>query len=542
LHNLRPPRGLTDKGTGSSPANPGIHDLLRKTLDDGDHVVTTESESASLRQQLLGLRPDDASLGLTRNRNATTAAKLENTLVSQDAKRPQHGVAVDAQDRCHVVGGRQTLAGTDIAVCDVATDLRSDLVMQGHAVVAVKLDVTHGDNHSVTIVSGTSTALKEAPDLVGPELVVREARRRQRRRWLVIAVVIVASACVAAAIVGLTGGRVTSRHPSLRPARIHKVPPVGPTTTGVIPQRPGSLAIGPNGNLYIADEVRNQVLERLPTGTVEPVAGNGSVGFSGDGGPATSAQFNYPAGITFGPDGTLNIADEFNGRIRAVSPTGIITTLAGNGVQTGWVTDGTPALDASLSPSAMAFVPDGLMYVTTGQEVLRLDEDRTFTRVLGENANDFAGVYGIGGRAVDASTDDASGLAFDSAGNLYVFGFATKAILMVDTSGVVHFLGSLYPRGPSGLVRAPGGSVVAMDQLGVVGLSPQGIKTLVSFPPTDRVSYLGITGFSPDGIAIGPNSSICLDTFYGNGYTDKSAMNVIPPQGSPSLLWAQKSP
>jgi sugar lactone lactonase YvrE len=354
--------------------------------------------------------------------------------------------------------------------------------------------------------------------------------------------VIFASACVAAAIVGLTGGRVTYRHPSLRPARIHKVSPVGPTTVGIVPQRPSSLAIGPNGNLYIADDMRNQVLERLPSGTFEPVAGNGRVGFSGDGGLATTAQLNYPAGITFGPGGTLYIADEFNGRIRAVSPAGIITTLAGSGEQTGWVTDGTPALDASLSPTAMAFGPDGLMYVTTGPEVLRLDPNGTFTRVLGEDANQDAGLYGIGGPAVDASTDDANGLAFDSAGNLYVFGFATKGILMVDTSGVVHFLGALYPRGPNGLVTAPDGSVVAMDELAVVGLSPQGIKTLVSFPTTDKVSYLGVTGFSPNGIAISANGSIYLDTFYGNGYTDKSALIMIAPQGSPSLLWAQKSP
>jgi DNA-binding beta-propeller fold protein YncE len=272
------------------------------------------------------------------------------------------------------------------------------------------------------------------------------------------------------------------------------------------------------------------------------VAGNGTIGFSGDGGPATSAQLNYPAGITFGPDGTLYIADQLNGRIREISPAGIITTLAGNGGQIGWVTDGTPALDASLSPTAMAFGPDGRMYVATGEEVLRLDPNGTFTRVLGENANDLAGVYGIGGPAVHASADGATGLAFDSAGNLYVFGFNTKAILMVDPEGIVQLLGSAYPRGPSGLVTAPDGSVVAMDELGVVGLSPQGIRTLVRFPTTDKVRYLGITGFSPDGIAIGPDGSIYLDTFYGNGYADKSALIVIPPNGTPSLLWAQKSP
>ena len=394
--------------------------------------------------------------------------------------------------------------------------------------------------------SGTRTAPGEAPalDLVDHELVIREARRRQRQRWLVIAVVLVAAVSLAAAIVGLTGRGATPKHPSARPARTHKVTPVGPTTAGVVPQRPSSLAIGPNKNLYIADDMRDQILERLPDGTFVPVAGSGTVGFSGDGGPATSAQLNYPSGITFGPDGTLYIADYFNGRIRAVSSAGIITTIAGNGGQGAWVADGTPALEASLRPTAMAFGPEALMYVADDQEVLRLEPNGTFTRVLGENTNEYAGVYGIGGPARSASADGANGVAVDSSGNVYVSGSNTKAILMVDTQGIVHFLGDLYPRGPSGLVEAPDGSVVAMDELGVVGLSPQGIKTILSFPTTDKVSYLGITGFSPNGIATGPEGTFYLDTFYGNGYADKSALIMIPAQGagSPSLLWEQRSP
>jgi DNA-binding beta-propeller fold protein YncE len=498
-----------------------------------------KTEPSSLRQEVLGLRPDDPALGFARDRDTSSAAELEDTLVSKDPKRAQHGVAVDIQDGRHVVGGRQSLTGTNIAVGNVPADLRGHLVMKGHGVVAVSLDTAHGDNHSVIIVLGSTTALKEAPapDPVDHDLVIREARRRQRRRWLVIGAVIVVVAGAAAAIVGLTGAP-ARKHSTAPPARIRKVTPLEPTTSGVVPQRPSSLAIGPNGNLFMADDLRNEVLERLPNGVFEPVVGNGTVGFSGDGGPATNAQLNYPAGITFGPDGTLYVADQNNGRIRAVSPSGVISTIAGSGgTGLGWVPDGTPALQASLEPFAMTFGPGGLLYVTSGQQVLRLDADGAFTTVLG--VRDESGQTGIGGPAVDAPADGPTGLAFDSSGNLYVFGFDAKAILMVDPEGIVHNLGSLYPRGPSGLTTLPDGSVVAMDELGVDELSPQGFQTLVSFPTTAKVSYLGITGFSPNGIAVGSNGMMYLDTFYGNGYADKSALIMIPDSGSgaPSLLW-----
>lgn len=447
---------------------------------------------------------------------------------------------MDTQDDRHVVGGRQSLTGTDLAVGNVPADLGRHQIMERHGDVPINLDTVHGDNHSVIIVSGTTTAVKEAPpaDFVDHDLVIREARRRQRRRWMVIGAVIVLVAGVVTAIIGLTGGAPIRKHPAARPARIRKVTPLKPTASGVVPQRPSSLAIGPNGNLYMADDLRNEVLERLPSGVFEPVVGNGTVGYSGDGGPATNAQLNYPAGLTFGPNGTLYIADQNNGRIRAVSPSGVISTIAGSGRTLGWVPDGTPALQASLEPFAMAFGPGGLLYVTSGQQVLKLNADGNFTTVLG--VRDESGQTGIGGPAVDAPADGPTGLAFDSPGNLYVFGFDSKAILMVDPQGVVHNLGSLYPRGPSGLTTLPNGSVVAMDELGVDELSPQGFQTLVSFPTTANVSFLGITGFSPNGIAVGANGAIYLDTFYGNGFADKSALVMIPAEGSglPSLLWS----
>ena len=100
--------------------------------------------------------------------------------------------------------------------------------------------------------------------------------------------------------------------------------------------------------------------------------------------------------------------------------------------------DGTPALQASFQPAALAFGPDGQMYVAAYKQVLRLTPDGTFVTVLGEEANEDAGIAGIGGPAADASADGADGVAVNSAENVYVSGANTKAILMES---------EIYPKG-----------------------------------------------------------------------------------------------
>ena len=102
----------------------------------------------------------------------------------------------------------------------------------------------------------------------------------------------------------------------------------GPIATASL-NVPYDVAIGPAGNLYIADFGSNRI-RKVSGGTITTVAGNGTAGFSGDGRPATSASLNGPEGIAVDSAGNLYIADFFNNRIRKVSG-GIITTVAGGG-------------------------------------------------------------------------------------------------------------------------------------------------------------------------------------------------------------------
>jgi sugar lactone lactonase YvrE len=311
-------------------------------------------------------------------------------------------------------------------------------------------------------------------------------------------------------------------------------------SSAVVPSRPTALAVGPNGNLYIADQTQNQILERLPDGTFRVVAGTGLAGYAGDGGPAVQAELDRPGGMAFGADGTLYFADEGNERVRAISPSGTITTVVGTGTLSptgGFVTNGTPALDAVVSPNDVALGPGGLLYLSTDAQVLRLNADGTLSVVVGTDSPQQGG-SGVGGPATAASADGATGLTFDSAGNLYFFGFDAKTVFVVPPSGVLtNPLGdqSIYPHGDAGLATAPDGGVLAMGEQSVVRLSPTGDQTIMSFYPGP---YDGITGFSPNGIAIGPDGTIYVDTYYGNGWTDRTAIISISPSGASSqILW-----
>src|SRR5207249_3913068 len=105
----------------------------------------------------------------------------------------------------------------------------------------------------------------------------------------------------------------------------------GGPATSVQLSDPAGVAVDGAGNLFIADTGNQRIRKVSPAGTITTVAGNGTFGPSGDGGPATSAQLSYPAGVAVDGAGNLFIVDTGNQRIRKVSPAGMITTVAGNG-------------------------------------------------------------------------------------------------------------------------------------------------------------------------------------------------------------------
>ena len=178
------------------------------------------------------------------------------------------------------------------------------------------------------------------------------------------------------------------------------------------------LAVDSSGGILIADSGNNRVRRIDPSNRLSTIAGNGTRGFAGDGGPAAAAQFASPRYLALDRDGRIYISDTANHRIRRIGRDGIVTTIAGNG-NPGFTGDGGPALEAALgSPLGLALDPAGNLFVVSLNRVRRVDAaSGAITTIAGNGAAAFSG---DGGLAANASFDVPQGLALDDTGALYV--------------------------------------------------------------------------------------------------------------------------
>ena len=283
--------------------------------------------------------------------------------------------------------------------------------------------------------------------------------------------------------------------------------------------RPSKIAVDNNGNLYVSDELNNRIRKISPDGKVSTLAGSGKAG-SENNNNGSLASFNGPSGIAVDKNGNVYIADVFNHRIRKITPTGSVSTYAGNGQAT--FADHTKGLHASFHfPVDLAVDESGNVFV--------VDEGNNRIRKItpGGSVSTFAGSGYLGSFDSEigesATFNQPNGIAIDNKGNLYVADQLNHRIRKITSTGVVTTLaGSGAPGSLDNVIGAlasfnhPRG--IAVDKAGNVyvgDIANQKIRKISASGVVSSLSGSGAAGaqdnpngsqagfFFPNGLAVG---------------------------------------
>ncbi len=291
----------------------------------------------------------------------------------------------------------------------------------------------------------------------------------------------------------------------------------GPATAAQL-NSPTASVVDAAGNLYLADQ-NNNVVRRVAAGTgvVTTFAGNGTGGYTGDNGPATSAQLRYPSGMTLDGAGNLYIADTGNYVVREVTmATGTITTIAGTGTF-GLSGDGGPAISAQFAgPTALAFDGAGNLYVAD-QSNSRIRQVAAKTGVITTVAgSQQSGYSGDGGPATSAQLNLPNGVAADSGGNLYIADSFNNVIRKVNAS--------------NGIISTVAGNGYGASQVGAYtggytgdgGPATSAELYLPEAVALDRLGNLYIADYDNQVIRMVTGNTGVISTVAGNGSACKS--------------------
>ncbi|HKF31192.1 MAG TPA: fibronectin type III domain-containing protein [Jatrophihabitantaceae bacterium] len=337
----------------------------------------------------------------------------------------------------------------------------------------------------------------------------------------------------------------------------------GPAIAAAL-NEPLGVAVMPDGGYLIADAGNDRVRRVFADGTIRTVAGTGLYGDSGDGGPATAAQIKDPLGVAVMPDGGFLIADGGAGRVRRVLPDGTITTVAGNGTR-GYSGDGGPATAAEIfDPNGVAVLPDGGFLIADGDYVVRrVFPDGTITTVAG---NATPGFSGDGGPATAARLNVVYSVAVTADGGFLIADSGNRRVRRVSPTGIITTVAGTGVQGssgdggaataaqlndPDGIASTPDGGFLIADFFGnrVRWVSPTGVITTVAGTGAASVFRDGDGGPAtaanidmPFGVAVTPSGGFVFSE-EGNAavrLVDAGFATAVPPSaptfpGAPTI-------
>lgn len=196
---------------------------------------------------------------------------------------------------------------------------------------------------------------------------------------------------------------------------------------------PDGITLDALGNIYFADQFNNRIRKISPAGTIITIAGNGTNGFGGDGGVAILAALSWPNAVKVDRMGNVLIADRRNNRVRKVTTTGIISTVAGNGAQP-YNGDGRTAITAGIDAGAITTDTAGNFYIadTYNERIRKVNTAGIISTVAGGGIN-----YGDGGLASLAQVHTPMSLASDVTGNIFVAEYDNHRIRKISVQGAM---------------------------------------------------------------------------------------------------------
>jgi len=278
---------------------------------------------------------------------------------------------------------------------------------------------------------------------------------------------------------------------------------------------PSDVVVDGAGNVLISDSMHDRVRSVDPGGTIHTIVGTGVAGFSGDTGPATAAQIDFPTGLQFDAAGNLYVTDWGNNRIRKVDPAGIITTVAGNGDQS-FNSDGLAATATALNrPTDVAFDAAGNMYIadTDNQRVRKVDAATGIVTTI-------AGTGVVGDSpdfipAITAALDFPTDVAIDPSGNVLIADSRGNRIRRVSPNGVIDTVigtgapGDAGDNGPpiaAKLLTPLRINFMADGRLFIVDRDNSRIRAVGQPPPSTTTTTTLPSGIPPPG---GTPNNIC---------------------------------
>ncbi len=385
------------------------------------------------------------------------------------------------------------------------------------------------------------TLLARRDPRIDEEALIKEARRLRRRRWLIgSALTALAAAAAAAGFIAASGP------PARPPARADGPAPrsgaetpgyTAPSTHPFIPTRaldllqPTTLATLPDGDLLILDSSRDQILKLPPRGALSVFAGDGRIGFSGDGGPARDAELDLTyftsASIAVTPNGSVDFLDDGSCRIRQVSPRGIIHTILRLPLSRSHPSGTFCPIDA------FALSPAGEIYIATNSKIERLTRGGRVAWVAGSSGPMYRAPANPTPSTVVFSPD---ALAFNPAGDLYIASFEPKIAYRLTPGGKLTPLDAAYP---IALAATPAGAVVAGSHFGVIQEArATAVRTFYNVTPEQvkGIHWGRDGGFQEDGIAVARDGTVYVGNAQGNGYGAGTVLVSISPDKRAALV------